>query len=95
MRPDVPLFDLACARLRLLFPGSKLVAELDRKLRLAALIAASKRPCRMKACVFPVVDFENGLCRGHAADRLAQFSYLPSALGVKTVPQAPSHHAHA
>jgi hypothetical protein len=87
------LHDLALSRLRQLFPNSRMVAELDRKLRLAALIAASKRPCRVRACPFPVVDLENGLCRGHAADRLAQYSVLPSALGNRNVPQPASHHA--
>jgi hypothetical protein len=90
----ITLYDVAVATMRRLFPNSRYVREIDRKMKVAALIAASRQPCRMKACPFPVVDLENGLCRGHAADRLAQFSYLPSALGCKTVPQ-PRTHAHA
>jgi hypothetical protein len=89
------LHEMAVSRLRQLFPNSRMVAEIDRKLKLAELIAASQRPCRMKACPFPVVDLEHGLCRQHSADLLAQYSVLPSALGCKTVPQAASHHAHA
>lgn len=97
MRPDVPLFDLACARLRSLFPGSRTVADLDRRLRLAALIAASQRPCRMKACPFPVLDLEHGLCRQHLADATAQYSVSPSMRGTKMIPQprSPQPRAHA
>jgi hypothetical protein len=30
--------------------------------------------------------------RGHFADSTAEFSYLPSALGVATIPQPRTHH---
>jgi hypothetical protein len=94
MRSDVPLFDLACARLRFLFPGSKLVAELDRKLKLAA-VAANGGRCLERGCVFRA--FQDGRCRQHAADRLAEYSVSPSMLGTKMIPQprAPQPRAHA
>ncbi len=79
------LHDLAVSRLRLLFPGLKMVLDLDARSKPAK--------CSERACPFP--PFKNGLCRGHAADLIAEYSFLPSALGCKTVPQARSTHAHA
>jgi hypothetical protein len=76
--------DLAIARLRLLFPTSRFVRELDRKLR-----PAPPAKCSERACPFP--PFKNGLCRGHAADSIAEFSVLPSMLGTKTIPQPRTH----
>jgi hypothetical protein len=82
------LHDLAVSRLRALF-GPKVVAD---------LLGTRLKPrppskCSERACPFP--PFKNGLCRGHAADSIAEYSFLPSALGCKTVPQARSTHAHA
>jgi hypothetical protein len=88
------LYEIAAARMRLLFPRSKLVADLDRKLKIAAMIAARSRPCKARACPFPVVD-ERGWCRAHLADSVATCSVLPSMLGTKMIPQPRSHHAHA
>jgi hypothetical protein len=74
------LYDLAVARMRLLFPGSKLVRELDAKLKPSRPAKCSERAC-------PFLPFKNGLCRGHAADRLAEYSVSPSMLGTKMIPQ--------
>jgi len=86
----------AVARLRALFPGSRTVRVLDRKLAQAAAVRVAKLThCSRRACPFPVVA-KSGLCRGHLADSTAEYSVLPSALGVATIPQArSSHHAHA
>jgi hypothetical protein len=85
------LYDLAVARMRLLFPGSKIVRELDARLK------PPPAKCSERAC--PFLPFRNGLCRGHAADRLAEYSVSPSMLGTKMVPQPrspqPRAHAHA
>ena len=88
------LHDLAVNRLRALF-GPKVVADL--------LDAGLKPPppakCSERACPFP--PFRNGLCRGHAADAMAQYSVSPSMLGTKMIPQPRSpqlrshHYAHA
>lgn len=83
------VYDLACHRLRALFPTSSVVRELDRKI---ALVAAAERAaklshCARRACPFPTVK-DTGLCRGHLADSMAQLSYLPSSLGVATIPVA-------
>jgi hypothetical protein len=71
------LFDVCVCRMRALFPGSKFVRELDARLKPAK--------CSERACPFP--PFRNGLCRGHAADRLAGYSVSPSMLGTKMIPQ--------
>ena len=73
---------VALDRLRQLFPNSRFVREYDRKLELAALMAATGNMthCARKGCPFPPVR-KDGLCRGHAADAAAQFSVLPSMLG--------------
>ena len=82
------LFDVCVCRMRLLFPTSRFVRELDARLR-----PPPPAKCSERACPFP--PFKNGLCRGHAADAVAEYSFLPSALGVRTVPQPRSTHAHA
>lgn len=68
---------------------------------LACLVAAAERAaklshCARKACPFSTVQ-DTGLCRGHLADATSQVSYLPSSLGLATVPQpaARVRHAHA
>jgi hypothetical protein len=95
MRSERNLYDLAVARLRALFPTSRMVRELDAKLR--AVPPPAK--CSERACPFP--PFKNGLCRSHAADAVAQYSVSSSMLGSKMIPQPRSpeprshHYAHA
>jgi hypothetical protein len=79
------LYDLAVANLRRLFPRSQYVQNLNRKLK-----PATTGRCQQKACPFPIYDHERGLCRGHLADAMAQYSTLPSALGAVIQPT----HAH-
>jgi hypothetical protein len=91
-----PLTSLAISRLRALFAGSRCVKELDHKIKLAALMAATGNMthCARKGCPFPPV--RDGMCRQHAADAVAQYSTTPSMLGVAMIPQPrASSHAHA
>jgi len=86
----MPLHDLAVNRLRALFPTSRYVRDLNARLAQAASERVAKLTrCSKRACVFPV--FRDGLCRGHLADAAAEYSFLPSMLGVKTVPQPRTH----
>jgi hypothetical protein len=71
------LHDFAVSRLRALFPSSAMVAEIDRKLRLAAVAALGGR-CLERGCVFRA--FQDGRCRQHFADLHAQYSVTPSSL---------------
>jgi len=80
------VFDLALARLRALFPASRMVANLGAKgWRRPREDVAMLTHYSMRACPFPAVA-KYGLCRGHLAESSAQYSVLPSALGAKTRP---------
>jgi hypothetical protein len=91
MRPEgMSLHDFAVLRLRTLFPTSQIVAEIDRKLRLAAVAALGGR-CLERGCVFRA--FQDGRCRQHFADLHAQYSVTPSSLVDVIVPVSLSERA--
>jgi hypothetical protein len=69
--------------------GSRVVAEFDRKLALAAVVASGGR-CVERGCPWRALAGKTR-CRGHLHDLIAEQSIAPSTLSAV----APPSHAHA